>query len=613
MFDQFYDDTDALIKSDAELLGHLFFQGLTDAGPYLAGATSFLSGAIGFGTGLVLATVPFAELLLADSVQESREIFWMAIINAAIDYKLDFAIKPTIKKFIKSGVPFLSNSFKALKKTAKLFDPSDLKTTKLKSLLHVTQELTLIGKTKYKTAKILSTKFTTPRYDKDMNLISTKGDAISTALSIAHPSAIYNSPFMGAKGDLVMFICTPPATLENDEDEHEVKHVMVCVGDGLFSGVGNDSLDPTLSSEKQLFTAEDLIKIRDRGLHNSDDVSNTIPLTIKVLRLEDEEIEPERPSIIHIPDKQYDGKFGDRALWANGTAFEKLGSQQGTNRLTIKNSANETIIVSCIKSGTSTRWRMEWSSELLSKSDTTAIESDTLNDILPQFNDLLDKCAVGCAVNLFSYQVILGNEFEESGFMKTSIANSVAFDRSPQSLDAPLPDTNGYWDKTLTDMSKEQFNNVFRNYVNEQKITGSFNASDFFNFLISLHQGDNPDCEPENISSIEDVRDNYAKLISSRAIAGFLNQLLLSAGYRPPEGVEGSPFSKQSLSAFLGMLVNNISSEENIELEHDNLSAESFNAEHIGEDMNDMTLNQGFSGVFSGWLLPILYKNKKVF
>ena len=86
-----------------------------------------------------------------------------------------------------------------------------------------------------------------------------------------------------------------------------------------------------------------------------------------------------------------------------------------------------------------------------------------------------------------------------------------------------------------------------------------------------------------------------------------------SAGYRPPEGTEGSPFSKQSLSAFLGMLVNIIPSENNFELEHDNLSAKSFNAEYISEDMNDMTLNQGFSGVFSGWLLPILYKNKKIF
>ena len=433
-----------------------------------------------------------------------------------------------------------------------------------------------------------------------MNLIKNndKGDAFSKALTIAHAGTIYNSPFIAAKGDLVVFIATPKGSLKNDD--HEVIHVMICVGDGLFSGVANDVLDPTFSSERQIFTTEELIKLGERGMHNTDDVSNNTPLTIRVLRAEDEEVEPEKLSMIYIPDKKYDGKFGDRALWANGIALEKLSTQQGSNRLTIKNSAQESIIVNCIKSNTGTRWRMEWSSELLDTSAPSVIESDTLDDILPLFNTLLDKCAIGCEDNLFSYQVILGNALEESGFMKTSIANSVAFDRSPQSLDAPLPDANGYWDKTLADISKEQFNNAFRNYVNDQKIAGSFNASDFFNFLTSLHQGDNPDGRPENLSSIEDVRDNYSKLISSRTIAGLLNQLLLSAGYRPPEGTEGSPFSKQSLSAFLGMLVNIIPSENNFELEHDNLSAKSFNAEYISEDMNDMTLNQGLSGVFSG-------------
>lgn len=230
------------------------------------------------------------------------------------------------------------------------------------------QDLILVGKTKYKTAKILTTKFSAPQFDKDMNLIKNndKGDAFSTALTIAHAGTIYNSPFIAAKGDLVVFIATPKGSLKNDD--HEVIHVMICVGDGLFSGVANDVLDPTFSSERQIFTTEELIKLGERGMHNTDDVSNNTPLTIRVLRTEDEEVEPEKLSMIYIPDKKYDGKFGDRALWANGIALEKLSTQQGSNRLTIKNSAQASIIVNCIKSNTGTRWRMEWSSELLDTS-----------------------------------------------------------------------------------------------------------------------------------------------------------------------------------------------------------------------------------------------------
>ncbi|WP_324830563.1 hypothetical protein [Pseudomonas saxonica] len=483
-FDQLLADADAITKSNAELIGHAFFQAVTDAGPYLAGATSFLSGAIGYGVGLGLAAVPFAELLISDSAQESREIFWMAFINAAIDYKLDFALKPSIKKFIKSGIPFLSNSFQAIKKTANLFESSSLKATKLNSWIDVTHDLALIGKTKYKTAKSLSTSFTFPKYDNDMNLIPYTSDRISTALLAAHVGTVQSSPFVAKKGDLIVFIATPGTSPQNEVPK--VKHVMICIGDGLFSGAGNDVLDPTLSSEKQILTAEELIKLSERGIANADDVSDTTPLTIRVLTPKDDEVEPEKPtSPLYIPSKQYHGRFGDKALWQNRTAFDTFETHYGSSMLRIKNRLSQTITVNCTTSYEGIRWRIDWSPELLQSSDISFIESDSLGDILVNFETLLENCQD----NNLAYEVTLLGGFEEAGYLE-NFAHSLSFEHSPHVLDKPLPETNGYWDNTLNGLSQEQWADAVDNYSKGKTTINLSSESDFFNFLITFHQDD---------------------------------------------------------------------------------------------------------------------------
>lgn len=604
-FDQLLADADALTKSNAELIGHAFFQGFTDAGPYLAGATSFLSGAIGYGVGLGVAAVPFAELLISDSAQESREIFLTALINTAIDYKLDLAIKPSIKKFIKTGIPFLSNSFKAIKKTANLFEPSSLKVTKLDSWTHVTHELALIGKTKYKTAKLLSEKFTYPKYDNDMNLIPYTADRISTALLTAHVGTVQSSPFVAKKGDLIVFIATPGTTPQNEVPK--VKHVMICIGDGLFSGVGNDVLDPTLSSEKQILTAEELIKLRERGIANTDDVSDTTPLTIRVLTPKDDEVEPEKPiSQLYIPSKQYHGRFGDKALWQNRTAFDTFESYYGSSELRIKNRLSHTITVNCTVSDQGIRWRIDWSPELLRSSDISFIESDSLGDILVNFETLLENCQD----NHLAYEVTLPGGFNEAGYLG-NFAHSVSFENSPHVLDKPLPETNGYWDNTLNGLSQEQWADAVDNYAKGKTTINLSSESDFFNFLITFHRDDNPDSQHEYIYKVEHMKQKYEKIISSRTIAGILNEIMISAGYLPPEGMDKSPFSKQGLSHFLGKLANALTSENSFELDHDTLNPSTLNLYRFNTDLIRMTTFKGFSHAFSESMLLLLYKNKK--
>lgn len=604
-FDQLLADADAITKSNAELIGHAFFQAVTDAGPYLAGATSFLSGAIGYGVGLGLAAVPFAELLISDSAQESREIFWMAFINAAIDYKLDFALKPSIKKFIKSGIPFLSNSFQAIKKTANLFESSSLKATKLNSWIDVTHDLALIGKTKYKTAKSLSTSFTFPKYDNDMNLIPNTADRISTALLTAHVSTVQSSPFVAKKGDLIVFIATPGTTPQHEVPK--VKHVMICIGDGLFSGAGNDVLDPTLSSEKQILTAEELIKLRERGIANADDVSDTTPLTIRVLTLKDDEVEPEKPtSALYIPSKQYHGRFGDKALWQNRTAFDTFETHDGSSVLRIKNRLSQTITVNCTTSDEGIRWRIDWSPELLQPSDISFIESDSLGDILVNFETLLENCQD----NHLAYEVTLPGGFKEAGYLE-NFAHSVSFEHSPHVLDKPLPETNGYWDNTLNGLSQAQWADAVDNYSKGKTTINLSSESDFFNFLITFHQNDNPDSQYEYIHNVAHMKEKYEKIISSRTIAGILNEIMISAGCLPPEGMNKSPFSKQGLSNFLGKLANTLTSENSFELDHDTLSPSTLDLQKFNTDLITMTSQKGFSPVFSESMLLILYKNKK--
>ena len=137
------------------------------------------------------------------------------------------------------------------------------------------------------------------------------------------------------------------------------------------------------------------------------------------------------------------------------------------------------------------------------------------------------------------------------------------------------------------------------------------NASDLFNFLITVHRSDHADDRAETAHSINQIKENYQKIISSRSIAGALNEILKSAGHLPPEGSEGSPISKLGLSVFLGNLANKITAEHHIVLDHDALSPRTLNMRQFNEDLISITQGNTFSAVFSGWMLPLIYKNKK--
>ena len=163
----------------------------------------------------------------------------------------------------------------------------------------------------------------------------------------------------------------------------------------------------------------------------------------------------------------------------------------------------------------------------------------------------------------------------------------------------------------MNGLSQEQWTAAVDNYAKGKTTINLSSESDFFNFLITFHQNDNPDSQYEYIHNVAHMKEKYEKIISSRTIAGILNEIMISAGCFPPEEMNKSPFSKQGLSNFLGKLANTLTSENSFELDHDTLSPSTLDLQKFNTDLITMTSQKGFSPVFSESMLLILYKNKK--
>lgn len=99
LLDQMASDADTHLKSNAELNTHRVFQFLADVSPLIGLATMPISGPAAFLVSAGLAALPFAELAVADTKEEFKEIAVQAAITAA------FEVGPTIVLTTLSKVP----------------------------------------------------------------------------------------------------------------------------------------------------------------------------------------------------------------------------------------------------------------------------------------------------------------------------------------------------------------------------------------------------------------------------------------------------------------------------------------------------------------------------
>lgn len=523
LFKQRIQDADTLIKSDVELLTHLIFQTITDAGPLISAVTFPLSGWVAAGVGLGLAALPLAELAASDSAQESREIIIMALISAAVDYKLDLAVKPAIKTFIKEALPATRDSMIGITRTLKKFPTSDLTPLSLNSIKSVTSELLFQGKISIRTAKILNNV-------KPSNFNSIlKTHSISESLGFAHGAAVFNDSFIAKKGDVVLFLVPP----QEEQVEERIEHVMVSLGNGYFKGAGNDVLDPVLSKDEQIFTTADLLNLKSKGLPNAEDSSNPVPLTLKLIEIQ-ELPPPTSPatSILYISNGYSHDTWDDKSLWLNYTLFEKVKNLKKPGKILIKNSVGEEITV-CVKvNGAQTLWSIQWSKGLGSEHDIHSRETNSFEEI----QDLFDSLFIECVNDSSTYEINFDSEFTDVGRIAIDAPLTLTYENSPIALRVSLPENNGYWDSTLQSIALPEFLKMFNKYVDSKSSDrkAGFNASKLFSFLVDFYEGDDRNPRTLDVQNNGDVLEEGNEFFTSRTIAGILSEVLLANGYIPP-------------------------------------------------------------------------------
>lgn len=185
---------------------------------------------------------------------------------------------------------------------------------------------------------------------------------------------------------------------------------MVSLGNGYFKGAGNDVLDPVLSKDEQIFTTADLLNLKSKGLPNAEDSSNPVPLTLKLIEIQ-ELPPPTSPatSILYISNGYSHDTWDDKSLWLNYTLFEKVKNLKKPGKILIKNSVGEEITV-CVKvNGAQTLWSIQWSKGLGSEHDIHSRETNSFEEI----QDLFDSLFIECVNNSSTYQINFGSEFTD--------------------------------------------------------------------------------------------------------------------------------------------------------------------------------------------------------
>lgn len=562
LFTQLIDDADTLIKSDAELITHRIFQTITDAGPIIGAVTFPLNGWVAAAVGLGLATLPLLELAASDSAQESREIIMMALISAAIDYKLDLSVKPSIKTFIKEAIPPAKDSFSGIMRTLKKFPITHPGSLGLNSWKSATSELLFQGKISIKTANLLNS----VARPSDFNAIL-KSHIISASLTSAHGTLVFNDLFIAKKGDLVAFLIPS----QGDEKEDSIQHIMISLGNGYFKGAGNNALDPTLSKDEQIFTTADLLNLQSKGLPNAEDSTTPGPLTLKLITVQETTPPyPEDTTTLYIANEYSTDTWDDKSLWMNHTLFQNINMIKAPGVIIIKNSNEEEITIRLKKADEPNRWRIEWSNGLGSAHDTRSREAHSFEEI----KDLFDSLFTECVNEPSTYEINFGSELSDEGTLSNDANLTLTFENSPTVLRDPLPESNGYWDSTLESMPLNVFISVFDSYFDTKSSDrkSKFNASQFFNFLMRIHDGDESPYANSDFVVNADVLQASDEMFRSRSIAGILKEVLIADRYIPPKDSEGSPFSKAALKSFLITVANKALADNDVTLEHNDLN-----------------------------------------